>query len=65
MDVHRHTPPHRCGHASVIAASLLLIFLGVRSAVARDFAAERRRMVEDITAVVRETRTEIGKSAFR
>jgi protein-L-isoaspartate(D-aspartate) O-methyltransferase len=64
MDAHRHTPPHRCGHTSVIAASLLLIFLGARSAVAQDFGAERRRMVDDITAVVRETRTEIGKSAF-
>jgi protein-L-isoaspartate(D-aspartate) O-methyltransferase len=55
---------HRYGYASVIAASLLLAFSGARSAVAQDFAAERRRMVEDITAVVRETRADIGKSAF-
>ena len=34
------------------------------AAEAEDFAAERRRMVEDITALVRETRAEIGKPAF-
>jgi protein-L-isoaspartate(D-aspartate) O-methyltransferase len=50
--------------ARVIAASLLLTLIGARPAVAQDFAAERRRMVEDITALVRETRAEIGKSAF-
>ena len=33
-------------------------------AVAQDFASERRRMVEEITALVRETRAEIGKPAF-
>ena len=46
----------------VVAAALLLTL--ARSAAAQDFAAERRRMVDDITALVRETRAEIGKGAF-
>jgi Protein-L-isoaspartate(D-aspartate) O-methyltransferase (PCMT) len=47
----------------VIAAALLLAL--ARTAAAQDFAAERRRMVEDSTALVRETRAEIGnKRAF-
>jgi len=50
--------------ARVIAAALLLTLMGAQPAVAQDFASERRRMVEDITALVRETRAEIGKSAF-
>ena len=64
MDAPRPTPPRRCERASVIAASFVLSFLWARSAVAQDFAVERRRMVEDITALVRETRAEIGRSAF-
>jgi len=64
MDIPRPTSPRRCDSASVIAASFLLTFLWTPSAVAQDFAAERRRMVDDITALARETRTEIGKSAF-
>jgi len=47
----------------VIAASLLSA-LTAAPAVGQDFAAERRRMVEDIAAVARETRAEVGKSAF-
>jgi protein-L-isoaspartate(D-aspartate) O-methyltransferase len=50
--------------ACVIAASLLLTLIGAPPAIAQDFATERRRMVEDITALVRETRAETGKSAF-
>ena len=46
----------------VVAAALLLAL--ARSAAAQDFAAERRRMVDDISALVRETRAEIGKRAF-
>ena len=46
----------------VVAAALLLAL--ARSTAAQDFAAERRRMVEDISALVRETRAEIGKRAF-
>jgi protein-L-isoaspartate(D-aspartate) O-methyltransferase len=48
----------------VIAAALLLVLIGPQPAVAQDFASERQRMVQDITALVRDTRTEIGKSAF-
>ena len=43
----------------VVAAALLLAL--ARTAAAQDFAAERRRMVEDISALGRETRAEIGK----
>jgi protein-L-isoaspartate(D-aspartate) O-methyltransferase len=46
----------------VIAAVLLLNI--ARNGAAEDFAAERRRMVDDIAALVRETRAEIGKPAF-
>ncbi|HEX6018081.1 MAG TPA: protein-L-isoaspartate(D-aspartate) O-methyltransferase [Burkholderiaceae bacterium] len=45
-------------------AAALLWSLAWTQAAAQDFAAERRQMVEDITALVRETRAEIGKSAF-
>ncbi|WP_372527316.1 protein-L-isoaspartate(D-aspartate) O-methyltransferase [Piscinibacter sp.] len=37
---------------------------GAQTAAAEDFASERRRMMEDIAALVRETRDEIGKRAF-
>ena len=46
----------------VVAAALLLAL--PCTAAAQDFAAERRRMVDDISALVRETRAEIGKRAF-
>src|SRR6185436_11322565 len=64
MDAPRPTPPRRCDCASVISASLLSTFLWAPSAGAQDFAAERRKMVEDITALARETRAETGRSAF-
>src|SRR5258708_4782356 len=64
MDAPPPTPPRRCDCASVIAASLLLTFLGTQSAVAQDFGAERGGMGEDITALVRGPRGERGKSAF-
>jgi protein-L-isoaspartate(D-aspartate) O-methyltransferase len=47
----------------VVAAALLLTMTGAQAA-ADDFASARRRMVDDITALVRETRAEIGKRAF-
>ena len=46
------------------AAALLTIVTVAQTAAAQDFASERRRMVDDITALVRETRAEIGKPAF-
>jgi protein-L-isoaspartate(D-aspartate) O-methyltransferase len=48
----------------VVAAALLLTMTGAQTAAAEDFASERRRMMEDIAALVRETRDEIGKRAF-
>ena len=48
----------------VLGAALLSALAWAQPAPAQDFAAERRRMVDDITALVRETRAEIGKSAF-
>ena len=47
-----------------IVASLCLTLAAVQPAVGQDFASERRRMVQDITAVARNTRAEVGKSAF-
>jgi protein-L-isoaspartate(D-aspartate) O-methyltransferase len=47
-----------------IVTTLLLTLAGVQTAAAQEFANERRRMVEDITALVRETRAEVGKQAF-
>jgi protein-L-isoaspartate(D-aspartate) O-methyltransferase len=56
---------HTAGRAArVIAAALLFALAGAPHAAAQDFAAERRRMVEDIGALVRQTRAEIGKTAF-
>ena len=46
----------------IVAAALVLAIAGAPAA--QDFAAERRRMVQDITALVRETRAEIGRGAF-
>lgn len=48
----------------LVAAAFLLALTGAQTAAAEDFAAERRRMMEEITALVRETRTEIGKRAL-
>ena len=48
----------------LVAAALLLTTAGAQIAAAQDFASERRRMVQDITALVRDTRAEIGKPAF-
>ena len=47
-----------------IGAALLLTMAGAPAAAAQDFASERLRMVEDITALSRETRAEVGKPAF-
>ena len=48
----------------VIAASLLVTLAAARPVAGQDYASERRRMVDDIGAVARQTRNEIGKSAF-
>jgi protein-L-isoaspartate(D-aspartate) O-methyltransferase len=48
----------------VVAAALLLAVIGAAASAAQDFAAERRRMTDEISALVRETRSEIGKQAF-
>ena len=48
----------------VIAAALVAVLGAVQFAAAQNFTAERARMVDDITALVRETRAEIGKGAF-
>jgi len=50
--------------ARVVAAALLLTLTGAQTAADQDFASERRQMVQDIAALVRETRTEIGRQAF-
>ena len=48
----------------VVAAALLLTLSAAQNVAAQDFAAERRRMVDEIGALVRETRAQIGKQAF-
>ncbi|WP_332778321.1 protein-L-isoaspartate(D-aspartate) O-methyltransferase [Polaromonas sp.] len=48
----------------VVAAALLLSITGAQAVAAEDFASERRRMMEEITALVRQTRNEIGKPAL-
>jgi protein-L-isoaspartate(D-aspartate) O-methyltransferase len=50
--------------AHVIAAVVLLASAVAQTASAQDFAAERRRMVDDIAALARETRAETGKPGF-
>ena len=50
--------------AVCVVAAVLLLALARTAAAQQDFAAERRRMVEDISALVRETRAEIGRRAF-
>ena len=47
-----------------VGAALLATFAAVQPASGQDFAAERRRMVEEIAAVARQTRAEVGKPAF-
>jgi len=48
----------------VVAAALLLAMTEAQVVAAEDFASGHRRMMEEITALVRETRTEIGKPAL-
>ena len=50
----------------VVAAVLLSTMAGARiaAAAAEDFASERQRMTQEITALARETRSEIGKPAL-
>ena len=48
----------------IVGAAVLLAIAWVQAAAAQDFASERRRMVDEITALVRETRAEIGKGGF-
>jgi protein-L-isoaspartate(D-aspartate) O-methyltransferase len=50
------------GLSRIIAA--LLCAVAVPGGAAQDFASERRRMVEDIVAMARDTRAEVGKPAF-
>jgi protein-L-isoaspartate(D-aspartate) O-methyltransferase len=47
-----------------IAAALLVTAAGAQNAAAQDFASARRQMAEDIAALARETRAEVGKPAF-
>ena len=47
-----------------IAMALVLTIAGARAAAGEDFASERQRMVDDIAALARETRAEVGKPAF-
>lgn len=47
-----------------IAVALLVTALGAQHAAAQDFASERRRMAEEIAADARDTRAEVGKTAF-
>jgi protein-L-isoaspartate(D-aspartate) O-methyltransferase len=47
-----------------LAAALVLILAGVPAAAGRDFASERKAMVDEITSMVGETRDAIGKAAF-
>jgi protein-L-isoaspartate(D-aspartate) O-methyltransferase len=50
---------------AVTAVALVAgIVLPASAAAAQDFASERRQMTEDIAALVRETRAEVGKEAF-
>jgi protein-L-isoaspartate(D-aspartate) O-methyltransferase len=48
----------------IVATALLLALTWARPAAAQDFASERRRMVDDITALARKTQAEVGKPAF-
>lgn len=51
--------------ALMTAAALVAgIAVPARATAAQDFAGERRQMTEDIAALVRETRAEVGKEAF-
>ena len=47
-----------------LATALVLILAGVPAAAGPDFASERKAMVDEITAMVGETRDAIGKGAF-
>jgi len=48
----------------LLAAAWLIAAAGARPAVADDRAVERHRMVDEIGALVRETRAETGRPAF-
>jgi len=48
----------------LLAAALVLALAGAPAATAQDFASERRAMVDEIAATVREVGTEIGQRAF-
>jgi protein-L-isoaspartate(D-aspartate) O-methyltransferase len=48
----------------VLAAALVLALAPAGAAAAQDFASERRAMVDEIAASVRELGTEIGQRAF-
>jgi protein-L-isoaspartate(D-aspartate) O-methyltransferase len=48
----------------VVAVALVLTLAPAQAAAAQDFAAERRAMVDEITATVRETRAATGKQTF-
>jgi protein-L-isoaspartate(D-aspartate) O-methyltransferase len=47
-----------------IAAALLWTAAAAHAAAPDDFAAERRKMVDEIAALARDTRAEVGKPAF-
>jgi protein-L-isoaspartate(D-aspartate) O-methyltransferase len=47
-----------------MAAALLLAAAGAQAAAAADFAAERRRMTQEIEALARQTRADTGRPAF-
>jgi protein-L-isoaspartate(D-aspartate) O-methyltransferase len=47
-----------------IATALVLVASAARSVAADDLAAERQRMVDEIVALARDTRAEVGKAAF-
>ncbi|MDM0019087.1 protein-L-isoaspartate(D-aspartate) O-methyltransferase [Variovorax saccharolyticus] len=47
-----------------MAAALLLAAAGAQAVAAADFAAERRRMTQEIDALARQTRAETGRPAF-
>ncbi len=51
-------------NTAYVVAALAMALAALPCAAAQDFAAERQRMVDDIGALVRQTRSEIGKTAF-
>jgi protein-L-isoaspartate(D-aspartate) O-methyltransferase len=57
-------PPTARRLLGCVCAALLATLAAAQAAFGQDFAAERRRMVEEIAAVARQTRAEVGKAAF-